>query len=37
MKVRDEDLELDEYKLRLNSYEGVHGCDGCCVPPRFTE
>lgn len=21
----------DEYKLTLSKYEGVHGCDGCCV------
>jgi len=20
----------DEYKLLLSTYEGIHGCDGCC-------
>jgi hypothetical protein len=20
----------DDYKLSLNDYEGIHGCDGCC-------
>ena len=30
----------DEYKLTLNEYEGIHGCDGCCsedyVDPNCT-
>ena len=21
----------DEYKLTISVFEGVHGCDGCCV------
>jgi hypothetical protein len=21
----------DEYKLTLSKYEGIHGCDGCCI------
>lgn len=24
----------DEYKLKLDDYEGVHGCDGCCRPKK---
>ena len=25
----------DEYKIRLNKHEGVHGCDGCCIGVQF--
>lgn len=25
----------DEYKLKLNNYEGIHGCDGCCVGENY--
>ena len=24
----------DEYKLLINEYEGIHGCDGCCLSPE---
>lgn len=26
----------DEYKLQIDKYEGVHGCDGCCSEVTFT-
>lgn len=27
----------DEYKLTLNNYEGIHGCDGCCSSDNLGE
>jgi hypothetical protein len=27
----------DEYKLALSKYEGVHGCDGCCMSSNLGE
>lgn len=26
----------DEYRVRVGLDDGVHGCDGCCAPPRVS-